>query len=407
MFALMYFAQGIAEPTEGLLSQPVRSLLGKWGQSTGEIALFTAMLGTLPWSCKPLYGLITDFVPLWGSRRKHYLLLWSALTTAALGYLFFLPPESGQSTRMLVILLIPTVGIAFMDVVIDALMVQYGQPIGMTGRFQSIQWSASYAATVLTGSTSGWLCKHGYEAWGFGICALASLLMFVTALSFVHERGLPERFALPVPESPRKSLKRVVSSKPLWLTVGFLMCWNFNPFSSVIQQVYMLKHLGLDEQFYGHTLSVGAMGSVIGSVAYGFYCRHVNLRKLMHGSIGLGILTTCLYWGLSGRYSALVISFVVGFAYLTGSLIQLDVAARLCPAEVAGTSFALLMSLTNLSINLGILFGGWSFDIFERWWGLMHPFSFWSVSVASPLRFAGSLYRFSCAPWRHRKGYNR
>ncbi len=208
---------------------------------------------------------------------------------------------------MLVILLIPTVGIAFMDVVIDALMVQYGQPIGMTGRFQSIQWSASYAATVLTGSTSGWLCKHGYEAWGFGICALASLLMFVTALSFVHERGLPERFALPVPESPRKSLKRVVSSKPLWLTVGFLMCWNFNPFSSVIQQVYMLKHLGLDEQFYGHTLSVGAMGSVIGSVAYGFYCRHVNLRKLMHGSIGLGILTTCLYWGLSGRYSALVI----------------------------------------------------------------------------------------------------
>ena len=31
MFGAMYFIQGIGEPTEGLIAQPVRSLLAKWG----------------------------------------------------------------------------------------------------------------------------------------------------------------------------------------------------------------------------------------------------------------------------------------------------------------------------------------------------------------------------------------
>ena len=33
LFGTMYFVQGIAEPTEGLIAQPVRSLLKSWGRS--------------------------------------------------------------------------------------------------------------------------------------------------------------------------------------------------------------------------------------------------------------------------------------------------------------------------------------------------------------------------------------
>ena len=31
LFCLFYFVQGIIEPTEGLLSQPIKSLLRNWG----------------------------------------------------------------------------------------------------------------------------------------------------------------------------------------------------------------------------------------------------------------------------------------------------------------------------------------------------------------------------------------
>ena len=83
LFGAMYFVQGIAEPTEGLIAQPVRSLLKSWGYSAAGIAGFGALLA-LPWSLKPLYGLLTDFVPINGTRRRSYLLLTSAASVLGL-----------------------------------------------------------------------------------------------------------------------------------------------------------------------------------------------------------------------------------------------------------------------------------------------------------------------------------
>ena len=79
LFGSIYFVQGIAEPTEGLIAQPVRSVLEGRGHSFAEITRFGALLA-IPWSLKPLYGLLSDFVPLAGYRRKSYLILTSGGT---------------------------------------------------------------------------------------------------------------------------------------------------------------------------------------------------------------------------------------------------------------------------------------------------------------------------------------
>ena len=50
------------------------------------------------------------------------------------------------------------------------------------------------------------------------------------------------------------------------------------------------------------------------------------------------------------RLSVGVVNFFVGFTYMTGNLVQLDLVARVCPLRAAGTTFALLMGLTNLSL---------------------------------------------------------
>jgi hypothetical protein len=55
LFGAIYFIQGIGEPTEGLIAQPVRSLLKSWGHTTEQITLFAAVVA-LPWSIKPLCG---------------------------------------------------------------------------------------------------------------------------------------------------------------------------------------------------------------------------------------------------------------------------------------------------------------------------------------------------------------
>src|SRR5262249_6273500 len=140
-FATMYFIQGVGDPTSGLIAQPVRSLLKSWGDSPATIAAFMGLLA-LPWTLKPLLGLLCDLVPLFGSRRRNYLLISSISASLGLFALYFFPVPEHARALLLAWLLLPTIGIAFGDVLVDALMVEIGQPRGLTGRFQSVQWSA-------------------------------------------------------------------------------------------------------------------------------------------------------------------------------------------------------------------------------------------------------------------------
>jgi hypothetical protein len=96
--------------------------------------------------------------------------------------------------------------------------------------------------------------------------------------------------------------------------------------------------------------------------------------SLVHLSIATGVLATIAYWGLVGNKSALAVSFAVGFVYMTATMIQLDLAARVCDLLTAGTTFALLMSLTNLAVSLSMALGGAIYVELADWTD--HPFAF-------------------------------
>src|SRR5713101_5576760 len=73
LFAIVYFAQGMWY----LPNHTIIISLKDRGLSAGQVADFFAIT-IVPWLIKPVYGLISDFVPLFGYRRKSYLLLTSA-----------------------------------------------------------------------------------------------------------------------------------------------------------------------------------------------------------------------------------------------------------------------------------------------------------------------------------------
>jgi hypothetical protein len=60
-----------------------------------------ALRGTaaIPWIIKPLYGILSDTVPIWGTRRKSYLLIFSGVAAAA--YLSLSVP--GLVTRCVIV----------------------------------------------------------------------------------------------------------------------------------------------------------------------------------------------------------------------------------------------------------------------------------------------------------------
>ena len=73
LFGSLYFVQGIIEPTACLPAQPVQTELRGWGFSAGPIGYFFGIIG-IAWSIKPLFGVISDFFPLGGYRRRRGLL---------------------------------------------------------------------------------------------------------------------------------------------------------------------------------------------------------------------------------------------------------------------------------------------------------------------------------------------
>ncbi len=376
LFAALYFIQGIAEPGEGLIAQPLRSLMRSWGESAAAISTISLII-SVPWVLKPFYGLLTDFVPIFGSRRKSYLFLCSGATVLSLILLFFFPPEKGAFGIFVVLLLVATVGVAFTDIVVDALMVEKGQPTGRTGRLQSIQWAAIYVATILTGTLGGYLSANHLQNYSFLICGLITLPTVLMAWFFIDESHSPKP-----PGSLRGDLKLLwhTAKSPAVLAVGgFLFLLNFNPFSSTVLYLRMTSDLGWSEQFSGNCTSLASVGSVLGSIAYGFYCRRVRFSLLIHLGIAACVLSALGYWAMRDPLSAMVISVLTGFSLITATLVQLDIAARVCPAAAAGTTFALLMAVSNLGFSASTWAGGQLYDYFKT---VMGPTATFNVLVA-------------------------
>jgi MFS family permease len=360
VFAAMYFAQGITEPTEGLVAQPVRSLLMDWGESVEAIGAFSALLA-LPWSLKPLYGLLTDFVPLFGLRRKSYLVFTTAACALGFTALALWPLPAGSKAWLFSLLFLPTVAVAFSDVVVDALMVERGQPLGITGRLQSIQWSALYAGTIIAGCIGGHLSETHREQLGFAVCAVAALVTLAVSLGCIRESPVPAAASRRLRETWR-ALREALRSRTLLGVFAFLTLWNFDPLSSTVLNVHMTRGLGMSESFFGESVSILAAASLAASLAYGAYSRRLSPRALAHLSVVLGIAATAAYFLLEGEASAVWITIVVGLTFMTATLTQLDLAARACPPLAAGTLFAALLAASNFSGSAATWLAGWLYD---------------------------------------------
>ena len=372
-FAALYFVQSVGDPTSGLIAQPVRSLLRSWGEPLAAIGALMALLA-LPWTIKPVFGLLSDFVPLFGSRRRKYLLLANGAAAVSLFLLAFVPIEPGSLWLLFALLLPTTMAIALGDVIVDALMVEKGQPLGLTGRFQSIQWASANAALLLAGVLGGYIAQERLQSLAFGLCGALWVFAFAVTWRYGEDQEDAHLDAASLSETGA-ALLGVLRDK-LFLTVcALLTLWSFNPVWGSVLYIHMTEDLGFSEQEFGNVTSAFFLGSLIGSLGYGIYCRSVRLSKLLHLSILAAIVSNAVYWQLSSMTSAYVVSVIAGAAYMTGTLIQLDLTARIISARAAATVFATVMALTNLAGSGSEAFGGWLFEAAKTSYGRETAFS--------------------------------
>ena len=353
LFAVVYFAQGMwALPNQTLIIT-----LKERGLSAGQVATFFTF-SIIPWLIKPAYGLLSDCVPLFGQRRRSYLLLTSALAAGAGLAMGLAVPHSywwlaGLFTVM-------GLGLAFTDVLVDALMVENGKPRGLTGAFQAVQWGAIYTASVLVGELGGFLAERRSLSAAFVLAALFPLISFGMTLFVVHDP--PARADREAFRQTMGAIRAALGERDLWIVAGFIFFWTFSPSFGPALLYYQTDVLTFSQQFIGHLGALGSLAAVGGAFIYAPLSRRVPLKRLINFSIGVGVAGTLAYLLYRGAWSAVVIDTVFGGVGMITHLAFLDLAAKSCPRCVEATFFALLMSVFNGGTQSSQVVGSYLYD---------------------------------------------
>ena len=355
LFGIVYFAQGMWY----LPNQTITISLKDGGLSAGQVATFFAIT-TVPWLIKPLYGLLSDFVPLFGYHRKSYLMLTSGTATAA-GLLLGVTGDHSY-WRMAAFVTIMALGLAFTDVLVDALMVENGKPMGLTGAFQSVQWGAITTASILVGELGGYLAEHRWLHAAFFLAACFPLVSLLMAALFVREA--PARTDREGFRTTWTAIQQALREREVWVVGGFILFWTFSPSFGPALLYYQTDHLHFSQQFIGHLGAIAAVAGVAGAFVYAPLSRRVPLTRLINLVIGFAVAGTLAYLLYRGHVSALVIDVVFGCVGMIIQLAFLDLAAKSCPRHVEATFFALLMSVYNGGTQISQNVGGRLYDSF-------------------------------------------
>lgn len=355
LFGIVYFAQGMWY----LPNQTITIVLKDRGLSAAQVAQFFT-ISTLPWLIKPLYGMVSDFVPLFGRRRKSYLLCTSTLAAAAGLTLAVVGDHSYW--RLAIFFTAMGLGLAFTDVLVDALMVETGRPRGLTGAFQGVQWAAINAATILVGVLGGRLAEGRNLHGAFGLASCFPLVSFVMAALFIKEARAPaDREAF---RQAWRAIRTAVTERDVWVVAGFILFWTFSPSFGPALIYYQTDHLKFSQQFIGILGSLTAASAMVGAFSYAPVSRRLPLKWLIVGAIGIATLATLGYLLYRDATSAVVIELVFGCIGMMTQLAFLDLAAKACPRGVEATFFALLMSVYNLGAQGSQITGGYLYDWF-------------------------------------------
>ena len=366
-FAAIYFFS-----TNGMASLPglaVNYLLKDVLKMTASQAAYFGAVTMLGWVIKPLWGMISDALPLFGYRRKSYLILTSLVATAV--WFMLGQVENYTIAFLLTVFTLSNFFYAFNDVVCDGLMVQTGKPHNLTGKFQSWQWGAVYAASIITSLTGGWVATNLKNQTIFSINAIFPLMVLAMVLFFVKEEKVAknsEHWHTSV-----VSLKEASRDKTLWFVAFFIFFWNFSPSYGTPFFYYANDVLKFEKMFFGYVGAVGSAVSVLGAMLFSRYSTKVPMKKLIYCSIVIAVITNLsdlIYFTpfiLNHLWRAKVMYIITaGTMSILGTFVTLammNLAAVICPKYSEGTVFAALMSVWNLGNMGSSAFGGYMFDL--------------------------------------------
>ncbi len=303
-FAIVYAVEGTCQAKSGIMWQPLSHWL-KEAMHWDPVAISASLaILDLPWIIKPLWGAISDFVPLFGYRRRPWLVL--AAIAAFLAFAWVATIDS--TTTMVPALTVTALAMAVSSTLCGALLVETGQKTNNSANFVNQQWLWFNIAQMIAVLVAGYLIEifspvgalHA-AAW---IAAVAPLTIIGGVFLIDEPRAGIDLQAL------RERLHALLSAfrnRNLWFVAGFLFLYYFSPHFGTPLYFQMTDTLKFSQGFIGVLSAISAGGWIIGGLLYRWRLNRLDRLALLRLSIVAGVVTTLSVLLLDGEVSAVVI----------------------------------------------------------------------------------------------------
>jgi len=345
-----------------------------------DTAQTISAFGDLPWMVKPVFGAISDFLPIGGLRRRPYLVVGALL--CAIGYLS-IARVVHTVFGILVCLITANAGIVFSDVIADSLVVErIGSGSRHHSSLQSWGWGARTIGNILASYSGGFILDYVSPQTVFGIgFTFPVLLLFASSViqeePVQHQkhahRDVAHVYSTSEPSSNKvlvlvKRVFHALKEPRVWRAALFIFLVNATPSCDTPMLFFFVNVLKMPSEAFGTRDLLTSIASLFGIFAFQKYLRHVCLRKILLWTTIVGtVLQLSSILLVTGWSASLHISdrvFLLSNASMVAVLGQIQLmpvlvlAAKICPKGIEGTMFALLMSIKNTAAFTSVFTGG-------------------------------------------------
>jgi type IV secretory pathway VirB2 component (pilin) len=301
---------------------------------------------TFVWYFKPFFGIVTDAFPLFGSRRKSYMLIGASLATLSWAGLYFTPH---QYNKLLWVCVAINLFMMATSTVVGGYMVEVAQADSGSGRLTALRNFVEQFCWVITGPTAGFLASIAF-GWTIIACGGVMFLVVPGTVWFLHEqrKRIDSKLLL---GGAGKQLVKIANAKTMWAAAGFMALFYCAPGLSTAVFYKQQNDLHLNTQGQGLLVFLSGVCGVFAATLYGAYaCRRFNLRALLMWCVAFGTAANLGYLFYSSVGHARLIESFNGFGYTLAEVAMMDLAVRATPSGSEGLGFSLMMSVRNFTL---------------------------------------------------------
>ncbi|XP_044472370.1 probable folate-biopterin transporter 2 isoform X2 [Mangifera indica] len=328
---------------------------------------------SIPWIVKPLWGLLTDVLPIYGYRRRPYFILAGFLGVISMLVLSLL--QNLHLALAVLSLTAGSTGVAIADVTIDACIAQ--NSISHPSLASDMQSLCTLCASIgaLVGYSISGIFVHLIGPKGvYGLMTIPYGLVFLVGI-LLNEPQVPDF------NYKQVNQKFLDAGKAMWTTLKFPLVWRPCLYMYLSFTLSLNIYEGLfywytdseagpafSQETVGYILSIGPVGSMLAAILYQNSLKDYPFRdilfwaQLLSGLSGMLDLMLVLRLNLAfGIPDFVAIVIDEGVSRMVGQMKWMPLlvlSSRLCPSGIEGTFFALLMSIDNAGLLSSSWLGG-------------------------------------------------